>query len=99
MRLVTFPLVAAARTELRASGARPRREVRTGIDALTPSERRVAQLAAAGLTNAQIAARLFITAKTTEHHLAATYRKLDISSRRDLGALLDRTPPAAAESP
>jgi DNA-binding CsgD family transcriptional regulator len=87
------PLVTAARTELRASGARPRREVRTGIDALTPSERRVAELAATGLSNAQIAARLFITAKTTEHHLAATYRKLNISSRRQLPALLEPADP------
>src|SRR5215207_7174749 len=78
------PLEDAARIELRAAGARPRREMRTGVDALTPSERRVADLAAAGLANVQIAARLFITAKTTEHHLAATYRKLGISSRNDL---------------
>jgi ATP/maltotriose-dependent transcriptional regulator MalT len=83
------PLGAAARAELLASGARPRREVRSGVDALTPSERRVAELAADGLTNAEIAARLFITAKTAEHHLAATYRKLNISSRRQLPALLD----------
>jgi DNA-binding CsgD family transcriptional regulator len=83
------PLIAAARTELRAAGARPRREVRTGLDALTPSERRVADLAAAGLTNAEIAARLFITVKTTEHHLAAIYRKLGIASRRELPAQLD----------
>jgi ATP/maltotriose-dependent transcriptional regulator MalT len=92
------PLVAAARTELRASGARPRREVRTGVEALTPSEARVAELAAAGLTNAQIAARLFITTKTTEHHLAATYRKLGISSRRGLGALLSEAVSVAAEN-
>jgi DNA-binding CsgD family transcriptional regulator len=78
------PLAELARTELLAAGARPRRAFRTGIDALTPSERRVADLAAAGLTNAEIAARLFITIKTTEHHLAAVYRKLDINSRRQL---------------
>jgi DNA-binding CsgD family transcriptional regulator len=84
------PLAELARTELLAAGARPRRAFRTGIDALTPSERRVADLAAAGLTNAEIAARLFITIKTTEHHLAAVYRKLDINSRRRLpGELAD----------
>ena len=85
-------LVSAARTELHACGARPRREVRTGVDSLTPSERRVADLAAAGLSNAHIAARLFITVKTTEHHLAATYRKLGISSRNDLAAVFDDAP-------
>jgi DNA-binding CsgD family transcriptional regulator len=89
------PLAVAARAELLASGARPRREVRSGLDALTPSERRVAELAADGLTNAEIAARLFITAKTAEHHLAATYRKLDISSRKQLPALLE---PAETET-
>jgi DNA-binding CsgD family transcriptional regulator len=92
------PLITAARTELRAAGARPRRVVRTGLDALTPSERRVADLAAAGLTNAEIAARLFITVKTTEHHLAAIYRKLGIASRRELPAQLDSAQ-AVAQKP
>jgi DNA-binding CsgD family transcriptional regulator len=85
------PLAAAARSELLASGARPRREVRTGVDALTPSERRVAELAAAGLTNGEIAARLFITPKTTEHHLAAIYRKLGVRSRRELPAMFSQS--------
>ena len=83
------PLANVARTELRAAGARPRRVMRTGVDALTPSERRVADLAASGLPNAQIAARLFITRKTTEHHLASAYRKLGISSRGELPSALD----------
>ena len=82
------PLAHHARTELHAAGARPRRAFRTGLEALTASERRVAELAAAGLSNAEIAARLFITVKTTEHHLAAIYRKLDINSRRQLPDLL-----------
>jgi DNA-binding CsgD family transcriptional regulator len=78
------PLAEHARTELLATGARPRRPYRTGLDALTPSEHRVADLAAAGLTNSEIAARLYITTKTVEHHLASIYRKLDIRSRREL---------------
>ena len=90
------PLAATARTELRATGARPRRDVRTGVDALTPSERRVAELAAAGRSNAEIAAHLFITPKTTEHHLAAVYRKLDIRSRRQLPATLETPHPRDA---
>jgi DNA-binding CsgD family transcriptional regulator len=70
--------------ELRATGARPRREMRIGVDALTPSERRVARLAADGLTNREIAQDLFLTMKTVESHLGSVYRKLDITSRRAL---------------
>ena len=82
------PLAATARQELRATGARPRRAAYTGIDALTPSERRVAQLAADGLTTPQIAQALFVTPKTIQTHLAHTYRKLDITSRHHLPATL-----------
>ena len=73
-----------AREELLASGARPRRSALRGIDALTPSERRVAGLAADGLTNRAIAQRLFVTDKTVEGHLANAYGKLGVRSRRDL---------------
>jgi DNA-binding CsgD family transcriptional regulator len=78
------PLADTARDELRATGARPRRAAWTGADALTPTERRVAQLAAQGLTNSQIAQALFVTPKTIQTHLAHTYRKLDIDSRHRL---------------
>jgi DNA-binding CsgD family transcriptional regulator len=63
----------------------------------TASEHRVAELAAAGLPNTEIAARLFITRKTAEHHLAAVYRKLNISSRRQLPGRLNRADPAPQE--
>jgi len=63
------PLAQRAREELHASGARPRRAALRGVDSLTPSERRVAQLAAAGLTNRQIAQQLFVTTKAVEYHL------------------------------
>jgi DNA-binding CsgD family transcriptional regulator len=86
-------LVDTARTELLATGARPRRETRTGVDALTPSEHRVAQLAAGGLSNAHIATQLFITTKTVEHHLAAVYQKLNIRSRGQLPPALDTASP------
>jgi DNA-binding CsgD family transcriptional regulator len=78
------PMADRAATELRATGARPRRRVSTGIDALTPSERRVAELAVTGMTNKQIAQALFVTLRTVELHLSNTYSKLSITSRRDL---------------
>jgi DNA-binding NarL/FixJ family response regulator len=80
-----------ARAELAAIGVRPRATDRTGADALTPSERRVAELAAAGGTNREIAQALFVTEKTIETHLGRTFRKLDISSRRQLPDVLARS--------
>jgi DNA-binding CsgD family transcriptional regulator len=82
------PLTERAHTELLATGARPRRLVRTGLDSLTASERRVAQLAATGQTNREIAQSLFVTPKTVEMHLSNTYRKLGIQSRLQLARAL-----------
>jgi DNA-binding CsgD family transcriptional regulator len=82
-----------ARDELRVTGARIRRPASSGIESLTPSERRIAELAAGGASNPQIAQALFVTVKTVEMHLGNAYRKLGISSRKDLGALF-----AAAKS-
>ena len=73
-----------AREELAATGARVRREAQTGFGALTPSERRVVERAAAGASNRDIAQGLFVTVKTVEMHLGHAYRKLGISSRADL---------------
>lgn len=81
-------LAARAREELLATGARPRRVVRSGVDALTPSELRVARLAAEGRTNREIAQSLFVTQKTVEMHLSAAFRKLDLSARSQLAGLL-----------
>jgi DNA-binding CsgD family transcriptional regulator/tetratricopeptide (TPR) repeat protein len=76
------------RSELGATGARPRRDSLSGVGSLTPSEKRVADLAAEGLSNREIAQELYVTPKTVEVHLSNTYRKLDIRSRRQLqGAL------------
>ncbi len=81
-------LAEQARTELAATGVRRRTADASGPDALTPSERRVADLAAEGRTNREIAQALFVTPKTVEVHLSATYRKLGIASRHALpGAL------------
>jgi DNA-binding CsgD family transcriptional regulator len=82
------PLVRRAHDELTAAGGRPRRERRHGVEALTPSELRVARLAAEGRTNRQIAHGLYVTPKTVETHLAHAYAKLGISQRSELpGAL------------
>ncbi|MBS1881009.1 MAG: AAA family ATPase [Actinobacteria bacterium] len=81
-------LVERARDELRAAGVRPRREALGGVESLTPSERRVAGLAAEEMTNREIAQQLFVTPKTVEVHLSNAYRKLDIRSRRELAAAL-----------
>jgi DNA-binding CsgD family transcriptional regulator len=82
------PLEERAQTELRASGARPRRAALSGVESLTASELRVCQLAAEGLTNAEIAQALFVTRRTIETHLGNAYRKLEIKSRTELSAAL-----------
>lgn len=77
-----------AHEELLATGARPRRLRTAGALALTATERRVAGMAARGLTNREVAQALFVSEKTIETHLGHVYRKLDISSRTQLGAAL-----------
>jgi DNA-binding CsgD family transcriptional regulator len=78
-----------ARTELQATGARPRKAILTGVESLTPSELRVARMAADGMTNREIAQDLYVTAKTVETHLRHVYRKLDGARRTDLAEILD----------
>jgi DNA-binding CsgD family transcriptional regulator len=94
---------------LRALGARerfgstptqvllPRDRPRAGWASLTPVELDVAQLAASGITNPEIAARLFIARGTVKMHLSHTYRKLGVSNRVQLAASApgsDANPPA-----
>jgi DNA-binding NarL/FixJ family response regulator len=92
-------LCGAARLErrilvaLRHVGARPRQRRLSGPDALTPGERRVAQMAAVGMTNREIAESLFLTVRTIEFHLVNAYRKLQISRRRELRTALAETGP------
>jgi DNA-binding NarL/FixJ family response regulator len=76
------------RAELHASGARPRRDALSGPESLTPSERRVVELAVEGTTNRDIAQTLFVTPKTVEVHLTNAYRKLGVGSRRELAGAL-----------
>ncbi|HET8591555.1 MAG TPA: helix-turn-helix transcriptional regulator, partial [Nakamurella sp.] len=84
---------ARARAELERSG------VRGSQAELTPTERRVATLAARGRTNRAIAETLFISAKTVEANLARAYRKLGITSRAELGATLGSAPAGSPLEP
>ena len=72
------------RYEPSAQPAGPRRRSKTGLDSLTETERRVARLVREGLTNAEIAERLFISRRTVDTHLSHIFVKLGISSRREL---------------
>lgn len=87
-RLGAKALVEGARLELTATGARPRRLVVTGLESLTPREYRVAEMAAEGMSNKDIAQSLFVTVKTVEVHLSSVYRKLGIASRTQLAAAI-----------
>jgi DNA-binding CsgD family transcriptional regulator len=66
----------------------------SGAESLTASERRVAQMAAGGATNREIAEQLFVTTKTVENHLTRVYSKLEIASREEIGAALDGDQPS-----
>lgn len=90
-------LARRARTELRGAGGRPGREGRTGVEALTPAERRVARMAAEGMSNREIAEALFVIPKTVEWHLGQTYRKLGATSRTELRELLPPNGPDRTE--
>ncbi len=81
-------LAERAETELRATGAKPRRVMLTGLEALTASERRIAELAADGLTNREIAQTLFVTVRTVEGHLTNVFNKLDVRARTELPTAL-----------
>ncbi len=83
-------LAAEARTELGATGARFRRRLEGGLESLTPSEHRVAELVAAGKTTREMAETLFVTRKTIEYHLRQIYLKLGIGSRQELADAMAR---------
>jgi DNA-binding CsgD family transcriptional regulator len=77
-------LAGRARTELRAAGGRSSDPESAGVEQLTASERRVAELASEGRSNPEIAQTLYVTRKTVETHLGHVYSKLDISGRGEL---------------
>jgi DNA-binding CsgD family transcriptional regulator len=98
-RIGAFGLAGRGNEEIAATGARPRKILQTGLDALTTSERRVAHLAADGMSNKEIAQTLFVTIKTVEVHLSHAYRKLEITSRAQLDkALLTPAPSPPSDS-
>jgi DNA-binding NarL/FixJ family response regulator len=87
-RLGSVRLAARAHDELRAAGGRPRQLALSGVESLTPGQHRVAELAARGLSNREIAEELFVTRRTVETHLTQVYGKLEIGSRKELPAVL-----------
>lgn len=87
-RIGAAGLAERARAALVAAGGRPRRPALRGRDALTPSELRVAELAAEGRSNREIAEALFVTVKTVEWHLTCCYRKLGVRGRPALAEAL-----------
>jgi DNA-binding CsgD family transcriptional regulator len=84
-----------ARRELAAAGGGDRKRATETTAELTVQERRVAQLARDGLSNAEIGAQVFISARTVQYHLAKTFTKLGISSRSQLGHVLPANPDTA----
>ncbi len=92
------PWAEQARSELRATGERARRRTERRAEELTPQELQVALAVAAGATNREVAAALFLTPKTIEMHLTRVYRKLGVRSRMELARRLEQ-PPAESARP
>ena len=98
-RLGAKPWIARAQSEMTATGGptgpRNLAAPAEGVDELTPSELKIALLVAQGNTNREVAASLFLSPKTVEHHLSSIYRKLDVRSRTQLARLFaEERPPA-----
>jgi DNA-binding CsgD family transcriptional regulator len=80
------------RTELQATGERVRRRDPSTLDVLTPQELQVARLVATGLTNREVAQRLFLSPKTIDTHLGHVFRKTGVRTRAELGHKLRHSP-------
>ncbi len=91
-RLGAAPWAARATSELRATGETTAGRSASDTAHLTPQELQIAQFAAEGESNADIAAKLFLSRRTVEYHLAKVYTKVGVTSRRDL-ALTDLVGP------
>jgi DNA-binding NarL/FixJ family response regulator len=88
-----------ARGELVATGETVHKRTVQTLYELTAQERQIARLAGDGLTNPEIGAQLFLSARTVEWHLRKVFGKLGISSRRELGrALADLAEPTQPSS-
>jgi DNA-binding CsgD family transcriptional regulator len=88
-----------ARAELRASGESARKRDHITVDELTPQELQIARFVAEGLSNKEVAAQLFLSPRTIDHHLRSVFSKLGITSRGQLARLPLGDAEAAAESP
>jgi DNA-binding NarL/FixJ family response regulator len=82
------PWVDRARAELRAAGTPMAVRPSTAADELTPQQRQIARLAAEGLTNREIGARLFLSPRTIGFHLSNVFPKLQVSTRAQLARAL-----------
>jgi DNA-binding CsgD family transcriptional regulator len=88
-----------ARVELRATGERARRRDPSTVDDLTPQELQVARLVATGLTNREVAARLFLSPKTIETHLGHVFRKTGVRTRTELSHRFRDLPDSTGSPP
>jgi DNA-binding NarL/FixJ family response regulator len=86
--LAVAPWAERARRELRASGEGSRRRTGDSLDELTPQELQIVQMAAQGLSNREIAERLYLSHRTVESHLYRVFPKLGVTSRAQLAGAL-----------